>query len=91
MNTLWSANQPLSGKEISKITPDITKGVVSETLTRLLKKKAIKINEIKIVNKSLTRFYQPLISEEDYFTAIVPERVLKKLLDNFAAKFEKEN
>lgn len=86
MQTLWSTSNALSIGEISKLIPKTSKGVIAEILTRLLEKKAIYVDKIKVINKSLTRTYRPKVSEEDYYTSVIPQRTLKKLVTNFISK-----
>lgn len=86
MQTLWSTESALSIGEISKLIPKTSKGVIAEILTRLLEKKAIYVAKIKVINKSLTRTYRPKVSEEEYYSSIVPQRTLKKLVTNFISQ-----
>lgn len=86
MNVLWSNKKPLSASDIQKKLPKISRGVVAQFLKSLIKKQFIDVATTEVINKSLTRFYQPLIKEIDYFKAIIPPRTLQKLTTTFIDK-----
>ncbi|MGL5898475.1 MAG: BlaI/MecI/CopY family transcriptional regulator [Lactobacillaceae bacterium] len=88
MNVLWSNKKPLSAREIQKKLPKISRGVVAQFLKSLIKKQFINIATTEVINKSLTRFYQPLITEIDYFKATVPQSTLQKLTATFIDKIK---
>ena len=86
MNILWSSQTSLTVSEIQKLTPEYSKAVIAEILKNLVKKKVVEIDDIRIVKKSLSRFYKPIVSEEDYFLSIIPEKALSRLVSNFVTR-----
>ncbi|BDR55791.1 BlaI/MecI/CopY family transcriptional regulator [Xylocopilactobacillus apis] len=90
MIVLWESDKPLSSKGIVDVDTSLKQTVVQSVLRRLLKKGFIKTSGIAYSGPSITREYEPLISEEDYFSNIIPKSALKKVVNNFITNDENE-
>lgn len=65
MSILWSTDIPLSVNEISE-KGKISKNTVSPIIKKLLGKNLIKVEDVFMSGKNLTRKYKPLISREEF-------------------------
>lgn len=90
MNILWDAEQSMTAKQIHEVDPDFVLSTIQVTLSNLLKKGAIEVQEVKYSGKALTRAFAPIITREDFIVEEFANIDMSKLVSSFLGRKRKK-
>ena len=87
LTILWDSDTALTVNDIAKIG-GISKSTVSPVLRKLLNKNYIKVEDVVLSGKTLTRKYLPIVDREKFILEAYKDIEIENLLNHF---LEEEN
>ena len=83
LSILWNNEQALTAKQIHDLSPEIPISTIQTVLTKLMKKKLVKIDDIIYSGKVLTRSYSTEINQEEFILQQYQDLNVSNLLSLF--------
>lgn len=90
LSILWDSDTALTVNEISEIS-EISKSTVSPVLRKLLNKKYIKVEDVVLSGKTLTRKYIPIVDREKFILETYENIEIENLLNHFLEEEDDES
>ncbi|BDR57913.1 BlaI/MecI/CopY family transcriptional regulator [Xylocopilactobacillus apicola] len=90
MNVLWGSDAALSSQEVSHLSEELDPNKTQILMRRLRHKEFVKVVQIELRKKSLTRIYRPQVSEGEYFKSFVSKRAMLHLIKSHAAEMNRK-
>lgn len=79
MEIFWRSDKPLSSNDIHSLAPEISINTIQLNLRKLNEKGYIEVAGVGFTKNSITREYQPLISQAEYLSAFLDEKTAYEL------------
>ncbi|MHC5250685.1 BlaI/MecI/CopY family transcriptional regulator [Enterococcus sp. LJL90] len=80
VQVFWRSEQCLSVSDVTLLLPDESKNTIAAVITKLLKRKLIKVDKVEIAGTALARKFIPTISEEAYYLSVLPSTTIYNLV-----------
>ncbi len=82
LSILWDSDTALTVNDIAEIS-GISKSTVSPVLKKLLTKNYIKVEDVVLSGKTLTRKYIPIVDREKFILEVYKDIEIENLLNHF--------
>ena len=91
LKILWSVNKGLTARQISNLGNNLSISTTQATLKNLLEYEYIRVEEIIMTGKALSRTYAPTIAQEDYILNEYDDINLNRFINAFLGQSEIPN
>ena len=86
MEIFWKSDKPLSSNDIHSLAPEISINTIQPNLRKLNERGYIEVAGVGFTRNSITREYQPLISQAEYLSAFLDEKTAYELAVSYIEK-----
>lgn len=86
MEIFWRSEKPLSSNDIHPLAPEISINTIQPNLRKLNERGYIEVAGVGFTRNSITREYQPLITQAEYLSAFLDEKTAYAIAVSYIEK-----
>ncbi|MFR3895389.1 MAG: BlaI/MecI/CopY family transcriptional regulator [Merdibacter sp.] len=86
MEIFWRSEKPLSFNDIHSLAPEISINTIQPNLRKLNERGYIEVAGVGFTRNSITREYQPLITQAEYLSAFLDEKTAYAIAVSYIEK-----